>query len=654
MPTHRMPTHRGSYWALLLVGSMTACDCGGGELTPMRRCETMSDCASGDVCLDGVCQAPPNRDAGPDVGPENRDCVDEDGDGYGSMCVRGDDCDDSDATQTGTEVCDGLDNDCDGVADNGVLNSCGNCEPGCVGTGIGPGTDMPFMPGDENSDGVNVDPEGALVLDSRRINTNFIWIASSAGGTVSKVDTTTYAEVARYATGTDPSRTSVNAIGDVYVGNRAGQSITKISALGAECPDTNGDGAVTTSSGGDVLPFGSDDCVLWRTDLPGAGLVRAVAAQDVEGPDGELRHFVWAGGWNGRVYKLDGATGAILLDITAPAQPYGFALDGNGRLWIASLTNPYIGFIDTNLCVDQASCEAATLCAASGPEGTECDADTVVKGRIPITDGGTYGITVDFNQRVWTGGWSGGLIKRYDQMAPSGSRWASVTSGPGNCNGIGADAEGFIWAACESSSVITRVDASTLASTNISVRGSRGVGIDADGKIWAIVRGNNAAADVIRPGPTLAENTVDSSVGPVLADKYTYSDMTGLQLRLATNPRGFYRHLFDGCEVETDTTVWGDIVFEAETPAGTEVVFRVKTAATREEAEALDWITVGTVPPDTSPLDIAAALSAAGVTPGRVLLLEVQLRAERTSSTEIITPRVLGVNVTRTCVPEFG
>ena len=649
-----MSTHRGFTWALLLVGSMTACDCSGGTLTPTRPCETMSDCETGDVCLDGLCQPLPNRDGGPDVGPENRDCVDEDGDGYGEMCVRGPDCDDSDPVQTGTEICDGLDNDCDGVADNGVLNTCGTCEPGCEGTGIGPGTDTPFTPDDENSDGVNVDPEGALILDSRRINTNFIWIASSAGGTVSKVDTTTYAEVGRYATGNDPSRTSVNAIGDVYVGNRAGDSVTKISALGSECPDTNGDGVITTSTGADVLPFGSDDCVLWRTSLPGA-FIRAVAAQDVEGPDGELRHFVWAGGWNtNTIYKLDGETGAIVLQITAPATTYGFALDGNGRLWMASLTNPYIGFVDTNLCTDSATCEAATLCVASGPEGTECDAATVVKGRIPITDGGTYGITVDFNQRVWTGGWSGGLIKRYDRTAAPGSRWASVTSGPGNCNGIGADAEGFVWAACESSSVITRVDANTLASTNISVRGSRGVGIDADGKIWAIVRGNNAAADVIRPGATLAENTVDSSVGPVLADKYTYSDMTGLQLRLATNPRGFYRHLFEGCENPTDTTVWGNIVFDAETPAGTTVVFRVKTAATREELDALDWITVGTVPPDTSPLDIAAALTAAGVTPGAFLQLEVQLRAERTSSTEIITPRVLGLNVTRTCVPEFG
>ncbi len=654
MEDGQMQMRRSSWWAVLTFGALLGCDCGSGELSPTRRCEMAADCASGQVCLDGVCQSAPNRDAGQDVGPENPDCVDEDEDGYGERCVRGPDCDDTDPRQTGTERCDGFDNDCDGVVDNGVLNSCGTCEPGCEGEGIGPGTATPYMPEDDNSDGVSLDPEGALVLDSRRINTNFIWIASSAGGTVSKVDTTTYTEVARYATGTDPSRTSVNAIGDVYVGNRAGQSVTKISTLGAECPDTNGDGSVTTSSGADVLAFGSDDCVLWRTDLPDSGLVRAVAAQDVEGPDGELRHFVWAGGWNGRIYKLDGETGAILVNISAPAQPYGFALDGNGRLWIASLTNPYMGFIDTNLCTDTASCEAATLCVASSPEGTECDADTVVKGRIPIPDGGTYGITVDFNQRVWTGGWNGGLIKRYDQMAPGGSRWARVTTGPGNCNGIGADAEGFIWAACESSTVITRIDANTLASTNVSVRGSRGVGIDADGKVWAIVRGNNAAADVIRPGATLMEYTVDSSVGPVLQDKYTYSDMTGLQLRLATNPRGYYRHLFEGCGGETESTEWGEIVFDAETPTGTEVVFRVKTADTREELDALDWISVGTVPPETSPLDIGAALAGAGVMPGRFLLLEVQLRAERTSSTEIITPRVLRLNVTRTCVPELG
>lgn len=617
--------------ALVFVLGLVACDCSGTGLPTGRSCETSADCPVGEFCLDALCQPPGGRDGG--------------GDSYVDPGLR---CG-PEPWETGVETCDGQDNDCDGEVDEGVINSCGNCEPGCEAEGVGPGTDDPYMPDPENSDGVSLDPEGALVLDSRRINTNFIWIASTQSGEVSKVDTTTYAEVARYQTGNDPSRTSVNSVGDVFIGNRAAQSVTKISALGTDCPDTNGDGMITTSTSGASLPFGQDDCMLWRTDLPGAGLVRAVAAQDVEGPDGELIPYVWAGGWSGRIFKLDGVTGAILIDIAAPTAPYGFALDGRGRLWMASLNNPHIAFIDTNRCVDNASCTAEAICTASGPEGGECDG--AIMGRIPLPNTGSYGITVDFNQRVWMAAW-GGQQKRYDPTAPAGSRWLSIAGMPGgtSCNGVGADAEGFVWYACEGDGSIFRVDANNPTDfRRIPTGPNRGVGIDADGKIWGILRHNRPTAAVIRPGATIDDNALDYEVGPTLASPYTYSDMTGLQLRLATNPRGHYRHVFEGCDGAEVNTSWGEIHFDAETPAGTEVIFRVRTADTREDLAAAEWVVVGTVPPGSSPLSIGDALDAADVMPMRFLMLEVQLRANRSSSTEVITPRVLGIDVQHVC-----
>ncbi|NIR37115.1 MAG: hypothetical protein GWO22_14340, partial [Actinobacteria bacterium] len=308
---------------------LAACDCGdGGAGDP---CLSTADCAAGEMCIDSMCVGSACTTAA--------DCA------SGQLCVDGrcmtrtpDECTD--------EVCDGLDNDCDGEVDNGVLSECGNCDPTCMSSGFGPPDGMPWDVSDESedeSDGVGVDDEGALVLDSRRINTNFIWIANTGEGSVSRLSTTApYEEVARYYTGpemgagSDPSRTSVNSVGDAYIANRRGTGLVRISVLGDACPDSNGDGAITTSqdlngdgvisrnlADGEMLPWGEDDCVLWFRDLddvfPGETVVRALAAQDVAGLDGDVMEYVWVGGHaTSMVAKIDGETGEPLFSVPAP------------------------------------------------------------------------------------------------------------------------------------------------------------------------------------------------------------------------------------------------------------------------------------------------------------------------------------------------
>ncbi len=671
----------------LLACLLAACDCGGPA--PARPCDTNTDCPTGEVCVDMRCQEPERPDAGRDTGPT---CIDEDSDGYGEGCGAGPDCDDTDPTQTGAERCDGLDNDCDGVADEGVLSACGNCDPDCRSVGFGPGR-MPFDPDTDESDGVGLDDDGALVLDSRRINTNFIWIANTTEGSVSRFETTPpYNEVGRYYTGpntnaggyfvgNDPSRTSVNTVGDAFVGNRNGNALSRISVLGTDCPDTNGDGRVTTSrdlngdgristnlADGEMLPWGEDDCLLWHKNLddalPGERLVRAVAAQDIEGPDGELREYVWVGGYGTRrAVKLDGATGDVVLATESPVPTYGFALDGAGKLWISGRGQQRLGWIDTTVCVDDGSC-AVPICAATAAEGTECDG--AVKGSIPAPHR-PYGITVDFNQRVWIGGDTPGTggrtydphFSRYDPTAAAGSRWVTVNvagASPFNhvVNGIAADASGWVWGAGWNGGIL-RISADDPTSW-IMVPGTeglnnKGMAIDAEGKVWSITMNNQAT--VVQPGATIDANTVTTGVASSIVGSYTYSDMTGLQLRLATNPRGYYRHVFESCD-EGITPSWGELAFETETPAGTSVTFRVRTAATRADLDSAPWVTVAMVPPDGSPASIGTALMTAGVEPQRFLMLEIALRADRTSAIEVITPRVLSVDVQHTCPPIFG
>ncbi|MDQ3033949.1 MAG: hypothetical protein M3Y87_16150 [Myxococcota bacterium] len=622
-------------FALLGIAGLSlwsGCDCSGDLPDGRGRpCDTTADCASGFECVDSMCRAlpAPGTDGGP--GP------------VGSCS--------SVPPMPIDERCNGVDDDCDGTSDEGVLSTCGDCDPSCMGEHVGVGGMTPFDPeghtdGSE-SDAVGLDPTGALVLDSRRIETAFIWIANTGNGTVSKVDTRTRVEVARYRTGpsdgVDPSRTTVNSLGDVYVGNRAGQSATKISVLGADCPDTNGDGTITTSTGPtDVLPWGQDDCVLWHASLPDGGIIRSMAAQDTYGPDGEIITAVWVGGWDGIVWKLDGETGAILVRTASPSNNYGFALDGSGNLWISGRSGSRLGRIDTNRCTSTAACDVAP-----------CAEDTCMKQQIPVPSGyNPYGITVDAAQRVWIANHGSGTIARYDHAA-AGARW-EVTSVGANCHGIAADGSGWVWAACDGLGVVRLLADDPSMWTAVAGsegRGAKGMAVDFDGQIWCINLGSGNDATVIVPGPGLMDYTVDVGVVPVGITRYTYSDMTGQQLRLATDPRGWYRRPFEGCPEGSAATVWRDLRFEGDAPPGTLFRFRVRTAPTRAELAAAMWILVGEAPPGTSPLDVGAALTAAGVEHQQWIEVEVQLEAMRASATEIISPRLESMTVTRECGP---
>ncbi len=166
-------------------------------------CRQTAECGAGEVCVEGTCQDASGEEPGddtPDIGGDNsgrvdgegdanssasnnssannssannsgvpcegggtqrRFYLDVDGDGYGvdedvlEACapdgayraVRGGDCDDSAAevSPVEVEVCDGVDNTCDGEVDEGLLNACGGCAAlearpgeacGCGGGGV--------------------------------------------------------------------------------------------------------------------------------------------------------------------------------------------------------------------------------------------------------------------------------------------------------------------------------------------------------------------------------------------------------------------------------------------------------------------------------------------------------------------------------------
>lgn len=498
--------------------------------------------------------------------------------------------------------------------------TCASCMESRAGTG-----GAPFDPEAHDSENVSVDPDGALVLElGGGSGAGYIWISNSGEDTVAKINTDTYVEEGRYklvgtdgigSIGRDPSRTSVDLSGDAYVGSRDGHALTRVSVKGDACPDTNGDGVVTTSHGPtEILPFGQDDCVRWQTEL--MGTIRGVAVQEfpaetmvTQVPDGPPiitekpgNKFVWVGNTESQLWKIDAETGAIVIAMTAPAPVYGLALSGDGRLWISSgpSDGTAMGVVDTKQCVDDASCGVAPCQVAC--VGTQCpaDCDGAALARIEMGPQSNYGITVDCKQRVWLTSLLGAM-RRYDPAAPAGTRLVLAVP-PGappeslfaasQLHGVGADRHGWVWGA--GMIRVTRIHQETFESAQILPAEAKGIAIDSRGKVWGV--GMIGSAIVIEPGPGVMDNPiVHTQAG--LVQPYTYSDMTGQQLRNATNAPGHYRHLFEGCAAGGALgTEWFDLSFDVETPAGSWVVFSVRAGNTPEELASALWVQAAAVP----------------------------------------------------------
>ncbi len=537
------------------------------------------------------------------------------------------------------------------------------------GNGNGNGNGSGSGSGGTNNDKVSVDPnDGALVLDSNHQNNTYIWITDKGEGTVSKIDTLTKQEVARYRTGPlgkwidnhtrgdDPSRTTVNLFGEAYVGNRDGNSVTKFSPLGPNCPDRNGDGIVTTHSAENIaiIPwdddltdgYQGDECVLWHTPLPATGGVRGMAAYDEFGLDGEVHSYVWVGSrFDSKVFKLDGDTGAILLSTNSPVQPYGFAMDQDGTLWISSRQDDIFGRIDTTRCTE-------TLC----PSTVCTNNDSCVKERITMPGHGgstpfqrNYGITVDSKQRVWL---AGNRVTRYDPSQPAGLRITQVSTPQWEndytypwIHGIAADAQGRIWGAGGNAGIL-QIDPETVSLIGTRVPRTNGIfnkgmAVDAQGKIWSVTQSSNALVYEPSEGDDGLNGTLDTTSVNFFTDPYTYSDMTGQQLALASHAMGFFRHTFDLCEQAESDPAWADLTWTADTPPQTRLSFRMRTANDTTALNGAPWTTIGATPNLGAPVDIATLLNDAGIDPGQSKLqIEARLERLRGAPDPNTTPRL--------------
>jgi len=592
------------------------------------------------------------------------------------------------------EVCDdGGDNDCDGQADEGVLTACGNCMPGCDQNAIGDGMPFPTEDDDPNvdMDGVGLDPSGDLVLDSSKIEAYFLWIANDAEGTVSKIDTRTFKEVARYASVTHsfgrlvlptkpaggnwtewdgsvapwdrddrkegdasvvsngladnrPSRTAIDFDGNCWVANRAHDdnlnlayqpSATKIWNDVEDCFDFNGNGKIDTSTdvngdgridlaatGVDQEFFAEDDECIAATVKIGTlnGKARAVAidagAYNIDyggyNPGDPGRPWVGLHG-DGAFVRIDlagtkAAPSAVATRVpetgTLPSarggsnyhQPYGAAIDSRGYVWSV---NGCCDFDPELIAIDTAT---NTLVEQRDGTGAPIPGD-YVHTLTGASGEGSYGLVVDLNDKPWVAGIYGHEIVRYDPDDGSSMAYPITAGGTYyRTRGMAIDGKGYVWAAIDrdkadsnlrSGTAVTakvaRLPADGLGSMEVydMANGGQGqhpvgVGVDFDGHVWTVNQNSsnlsrlyidpNTASPADDPDPGINQVTIVNydSVNGNGTKPYTYSDFTGLSLRLVTRPSGDYAAVLQGCPGGSEA-VWSAVVFDATVPLNTKV-----------------------------------------------------------------------------------
>jgi hypothetical protein len=224
------------------------------------------------------------------------------------------------------------------------------------------------------------------------------------------------------------------------------------------------------------------------------------------------------------------------------------------------------------------------------------------------------------------------------------SRW--VSAGGSYCAGIAATPR-FAYCAASGSGVI-QLDINTVEVVREYGIQGYGVAIDTDGHVWPVGQRDSVGRIKVE-GDT---HTIEDNLVTGMGSPYTYSDMTGAQLRYATDPLGYYSKIYEACAAD-ETPMWRQLLWEANLPLHTRITWSVRTAATIAELNALEWTVAGIATHDRPITSVAidALLDSLGG-PKRFLEVKVELASSRqTDATliEYVTPQVKSVTVQVEC-----
>lgn len=360
---------------------------------------------------------------------------------------------------------------------------------------------------------------------------SYLWVANTDQGSISKVNTMTLVEEARYWSDpqmsglANPSRTSVSIDGHfVVVSNRDSGYVTKVAANVLDCIDKNDNGVIDTSPNKDtLLPFAEEECIIWSTQVSmpfsvGSG-PRATAWSGGQFNPATCKYEkqkVWIGWLTGpgqaTLARLNGETGAVEAMVPLPGwplsadlvngyAPYGAAVDAAGYVW----TTPV--FSDQVYRVDPVSLEVKVWVSPDGDRH--------------------YGMTLDAKGRVWFANHLGthGGVSVFD---PKSEVW-TVIPGSGNnaYRGIAVDGNEQVWVANNVGGTnpcgMMQVAGDTLSVAQFHTfpqcEQPVGVSLDVDGDVWLV--------DYSGWAYEMDPINFKKNFLPIAGVHYTYSDMTG-------------------------------------------------------------------------------------------------------------------------------
>lgn len=571
----------------------------------------------------------------------------------------------------------------------GTRDGGGPEDPDGGGTSVGvpPGRfdlDAGVNTGAVTVDGVQVDPDGNIILGGGSTALAFAWIANNNAGTVSKYDTRTGREVGRYHAvipvdgrgqpnglrgneSNNPSRTAVDLFGDVWVANRAQNvqgSVTKIANSKAYCKERNGIAGIQTSEDrnddGRIDPATEmiipqdwsnpaqyDECLLFSTPVGPSGTdaikARAIAiGQGIENSAGDIWVGVWA---NARLIKLDpdtgqqvqvNSSGAMDIPVFQAGQgPYGAAIDRQQRLWMVSASlNPLkLALVDTG-----------------NGEVVNIGGRPFISPPSALGSSGAYGIAVDGQDRVWVAGWtSGAKAFRYTHQGLSttlgewrmfdfSSAISQINTRLRRARGIAADDRGFIWMSSDQGSDPNNVNSTRNASQIIAFNGDTG---EVKKFQWTdsqqvdfIDATDGSSYSAIGVGLDADNNAwVNNNSGNVVR----VDRDSGAILRTQRQGSGLYTYSdFTGYQLRNFTapsgwyrqvftgcganTTWSTATWDAEKPAGTDMNVYITVSNRRD---GLDNPANRKGPFIAPPVDLVAQ----GFTKGNYLRIEFELRS---------------------------